>query len=142
MTTSLPPLPSDSSTHTELGSWGEEFAVCVLRRKGYVVLNRNWRTPLGEIDIVCRKSRTLVFVEVKTRRTRSSNYPLQETITHEKERRLYSLGELYQRRHKMDIQRSRYANVRFDLFVVAVHEPPYPYFCHYEGAFTLFSTVR
>jgi putative endonuclease len=142
MTTSLPPLPSDSSTHTELGSWGEEFAVQVLRRKGYVVLDRNWRTPLGEIDIVCRKSGTLVFVEVKTRRRRSSNYPLQETITHEKERRLYSLGELYQRRHQLVMQRRRYANVRFDLFVVAVHEAPFPYFYHYEGAFSFFPTVR
>ncbi len=142
MTTSLPPLPSDFSTHTELGSWGEEFAVRALRRKGYVIVNRNWRTPLGEIDIVCKKSQTLVFVEVKTRRRCSSNYPLQETITHEKERRLYSLGEQYQRRHRLDMQRYRYTNVRFDLFVVAVCEPPFPYFCHYEGAFTFFPNVQ
>lgn len=139
MTILVPPLPSDSSTHIELGSWGEELAVRVLLRKGYVILNRNWRTPFGEIDIVCRKNRTLVFVEVKTRRRRSNNYPLQETITYEKERRLYSLGAQYQRKHQLEMQRIRYVNVRFDLFVVAVYEPPFPYFHHYEGAFALHS---
>jgi Holliday junction resolvase-like predicted endonuclease len=81
-------------------------------------------------------------VEVKTRRKRSSNYPIQETISYKKEGRLYSLGELYQRRHELVMQRRRYANVRFDLFVVAVHEPPFPYFYHYEGAFTLFPPVQ
>jgi len=50
-----------------LGSRGEELAVKFLKAKGYAILARNFRTPVGEIDIVAREAQTLVFVEVKTK---------------------------------------------------------------------------
>jgi putative endonuclease len=50
-----------------LGARGEELAAKFLRAKGYAILARNFRSPVGEIDIVAREAQTLVFVEVKTR---------------------------------------------------------------------------
>lgn len=49
------------------GYWAEALAVACLRLKGYRILERNWRSKLGEIDILVRKGGVLVLVEVKTR---------------------------------------------------------------------------
>ena len=49
------------------GRWAETLAVLYLRLKGYRVLERNWRSQLGEIDILVRKGGILVLVEVKSR---------------------------------------------------------------------------
>ena len=60
----------EASPHLELGRRGEDLAAKYLRRQGFKVLRRNFRTPRGgEVDIVCRdkKEKTLVFIEVKTR---------------------------------------------------------------------------
>ena len=59
----MPSLP----TTTAIGNYGERVAAAFLRRHGYRVLTRNYRTTRGEIDLVCRHGETLVFVEVKTR---------------------------------------------------------------------------
>jgi len=50
-----------------LGVRGEKTAARFLRRKGYEILRRNFRTRFGEIDIIARDGHTLVFVEVKSR---------------------------------------------------------------------------
>ncbi|WP_374310470.1 YraN family protein [Dongia sp.] len=52
------------------GLFAESLAVAYLRLKGYRVLERNWRSKLGEIDILVRKGRVLALVEVKTRADR------------------------------------------------------------------------
>lgn len=49
------------------GQWAESLAVAYLRLKGYRILERNWRSKLGEIDILVRKGNVLALVEVKTR---------------------------------------------------------------------------
>ncbi len=58
-------------TRRRLGAEGEERAAAHLRRRGYRIVARNARADGVEIDLVVRRGRTLVFVEVKTRRTRS-----------------------------------------------------------------------
>ena len=61
---------SKTSSHIELGRRGEKLAARYLRSNGYKILYRNFRAPKGgEVDIVCRekKTKTLAFVEVKTR---------------------------------------------------------------------------
>src|SRR5258707_8087727 len=50
-----------------LGERGENLAARELQKKGYRILNRNFKTPMGEIDIIARDGKSLVFVEVKTR---------------------------------------------------------------------------
>ena len=55
------------ATKDELGARGERLAVEFLVRQGYVILARNWRCPLGEVDVVAREGPTVVVCEVKTR---------------------------------------------------------------------------
>jgi putative endonuclease len=65
-----------SNTKT-LGDWGERKAREYLTRQGVEVLAGNVRTPYGEIDLIGREEGTLVFFEVKTRRSRSFGFPEQ-----------------------------------------------------------------
>ena len=60
-----------------LGSFGEEQAARYLRRKGYRIVERNFRCRQGEIDLIARKGKYLVFVEVKTRRNNDFRRPEQ-----------------------------------------------------------------
>ena len=55
------------STAAEIGNYGERVAASFVRRHGYKVLTRNYKTTRGEIDLVCRHGNVLVFIEVKTR---------------------------------------------------------------------------
>jgi putative endonuclease len=76
------------------GRKGEDRAAAFLRLKGYKILERNYRVGQGEIDLVARRSDTLVFVEVKTRRGKSRGSPL-EAVTPRKVRRLSAAAALY-----------------------------------------------
>jgi len=51
----------------ELGAAGEEAACSFLRRRGYRIMDRNYRCPFGEIDVIARRGGLTVFCEVKTR---------------------------------------------------------------------------
>lgn len=59
------------ATHNELGKIGEDLAVEFLQKKGYKILERNWRFKKAEVDIISLKKDVLAIIEVKTR---SSNY--------------------------------------------------------------------
>lgn len=59
------------ATHNELGKIGEDLAVEFLEKKGYKILERNWRFKKAEVDIITLKKDVLAIIEVKTR---SSNY--------------------------------------------------------------------
>ncbi len=67
----------------ELGRRGEEAACELLRRKGYVILERNWTSPAGEADIIALDEDCIVFVEVKTRAGVDRGLP-EEAVTHRK----------------------------------------------------------
>jgi len=58
-----------------IGRWGEEAAAEYLSSRGFVILERNHRTPYGEIDLVTRKDGQTVLVEVKTRTSKSLGPP-------------------------------------------------------------------
>lgn len=77
-----------------IGSSGEAIAARFLRRQGYRILATNWRCRLGEIDIVARDGDTLVFCEVKLRRTKRFGSPF-EAVTVTKQQKLRRLGEYY-----------------------------------------------
>ena len=70
-----------------LGKDGEDLACDELRRRGYAILARRYRTRVGELDIVARDGETLVFVEVKARRTEEFGTP-GEAVTWRKRRKL------------------------------------------------------
>jgi putative endonuclease len=77
-----------------LGAAGEERAAAWYLDHGYRVLHRNWRCRDGEIDLVARRGRHLVFVEVKTRTTDRFGTPA-EAVTVAKQRRLRTLAVRY-----------------------------------------------
>lgn len=83
-----------------LGEWGERLAEHRLVRKGYTILDRNWRAREGEIDLVAREGETIVFVEVKARRSDSLGFP-EEAITHGKKSRLIKAAWLYLKEHDL-----------------------------------------
>jgi putative endonuclease len=74
-----------------LGKRGEQLAASFLEGAGYGIVERNWRCPQGEIDLVARDSTELVFVEVKTRSSVAFGHPL-EAITAVKLARLRRLA--------------------------------------------------
>lgn len=74
--------------------WGEDLAAQYLAREGCTVLQRNWRCPYGEIDIIAQEGNTLLFVEVKTRRRVDAALP-REAVDERKQRRLRQCATLY-----------------------------------------------
>ncbi|MBI4234640.1 MAG: YraN family protein [Chloroflexi bacterium] len=89
-------------TWDSLGARGEEAACGFLTRRGYTILARNFRCREGEIDIVARKEEVLVFVEVRTRRSRTFGGP-EESVTRAKEGRLVAAANRYLQEHDEDL---------------------------------------
>ena len=82
------------AAHLALGRKGEMAAVRLLLAKGYSILARNWRVRSGELDIVARDGRTLVFVEVKTLR-REGHYRPGDNLSPHQMRRNYRAALFY-----------------------------------------------
>jgi putative endonuclease len=99
----------------DLGKLGEDAACDELRRRGYAILARRFRTRVGELDIVARQGPTLVFVEVKARSSSRFGWGA-DAVTPRKQRRLARMAQEF-------ILRSRLTRVpcRFD--VVSVRKP-------------------
>src|ERR1700694_2842008 len=96
-----------------LGKTGEDLACRELERRGYVIIARRSRCPSGELDIVARDGRTLVFVEVKARDSHAFG-DAAEAVTWWKQRRIVRLASEYVMRHHLSD-----SPCRFD--VVSIH---------------------
>lgn len=81
-----------------LGRLGEQKAGEYLQKQGYQILERNFRTGWGEIDIIARDNQFLVFVEVKTRLSKKFGIP-EEAITPVKLATIKKMAEFYQTVH-------------------------------------------
>lgn len=86
-------LPGDNV----LGQRGENVAAKHLRNLGYRIITRNFRCPMGEIDIIARDGKTLVFVEVKTRQ--SDEVPPEQQVHLDKQQRLIRAARFYLSRY-------------------------------------------
>jgi putative endonuclease len=95
-----------------LGAYGERVAARHLVDEGLVVLDRNWRCPFGEIDLVLRDGAELVFCEVKTRSGTAYGHPL-EAVDDVKADRLVHLASRW-----MEARGVAAAQVRFDVVAV------------------------
>ena len=82
----------------KLGDFGEQVATAFLVRRGYVLVERQWRSAAGEIDLVMRDGPALVFVEVRTRRGDQAGAP-EESIGRAKQARLGALAYTYLEQH-------------------------------------------
>lgn len=93
----------------DLGCRGEELAAAALKKAGYKIVERNYVSPLGEIDLIARHRGTLVFVEVKTRRNTKFGNPA-EAVHPAKQAKLRRLADYYlKQKHLGEIP------VRFDV---------------------------
>lgn len=92
-----------------LGRWGEQLVAEYLESCGYLIIDRNARTPYGEIDLVTRQVQAervesgnnlgvLVFVEVKTRSSRAYGYP-EESVTPRKQAHMLAAAQAYLQTH-------------------------------------------
>ena len=82
------------------GDRGERAAAKFLKRQGFRIVQRNYSTPLGEIDIVALDGKTIVFVEVKTRSSLVAGRP-EEAVTLDKQRKLTNMALAYLKKHKL-----------------------------------------
>lgn len=82
------------SAKTKLGNQGEEAARRLLESQGYRILESNYRCRYGEIDIVAMDGDCTVFVEVRTKRSKSFGSP-EESLSKLKQRRLTSTALTY-----------------------------------------------
>ena len=89
-----------SRDRQELGQLGEKLACNFLKKKGYQIVDQNYRTRGGEIDIVAKDGDTLVFVEVKTRKSTAFGYP-EEAIDERKCHKLAMTAECYLAEHRL-----------------------------------------
>ena len=110
-----------------LGRKGEDLAASYLRNLGWEILERNYRTRLGEIDLVCRDRDSIVFVEVKTRTDTDFARP-DQSVTQRKQAKLRRLVEDYLVKHRQES-----ADVRCDVLGVTLSGRR-PEFDHIVGA--------
>jgi len=96
----------------DLGKWGEDLALKKVKKLGYKCLVRNYRCPLGEVDLIARDGDTLVFIEIKTRRGRSLAYA-KEAVNQRKMRQLSKVALAY-----MKANGCAEARARFDVVVI------------------------
>lgn len=78
----------------EIGAIGEKLAADYLKKRGYKIIQRNFRCREGEIDIIAQKGECLVFVEVRTKRNIAFGTP-EESVTLAKREKLISLANTY-----------------------------------------------
>lgn len=95
-----------------LGITAEEFAATYLSRKGYEILHKNLSFSFGELDLVALDKKTVVFVEVKYRRSLSFGYPF-EAVGKSKQKKIILAAKAYLARFKM------VPDCRFD--VISLH---------------------
>ncbi len=103
----MPHSPQD--VHKKLlGKKGEALVVKYLKKQGYKLLQRNYRTPFGEADIIAEDKDEVAFVEVKTRTTEDYGLP-SEAVGAEKQRRYRQIAKCYW------LQTGEEPNARFDV---------------------------
>ena len=81
------------------GSIGEKYAADFLKKKGYRVIETNYRCPRGEIDIIARQKDSLVFIEVRTKTSREFGTP-EESLTATKRGHMRATAFYYLQEHE------------------------------------------
>jgi len=115
-----------SGHNQKIGAWGESVAAEYLEKRGFTIIGRNIRTPYGEIDIVVEKDGVAIFVEVKTRTSKSLGPP-EIAVTPRKQEHMLAAAEHYAQEHDFD---------HWQIDVLAVEGKPgsIPIFTHFENA--------
>jgi putative endonuclease len=110
-----------------LGRWGEKIALDFLKDQGMKILEKNFRCSAGEIDIIARSGRHIVFVEVKTRSSNLFGTP-QEAVNQRKQQQIIRVAQWYLEQKPLNLQ------PRFDVLAIRTGEGN-PSFEHIPDAF-------
>jgi putative endonuclease len=96
----------------DLGKWGEDLALKKVKKLGYKCIARNYRCPVGEVDLIAKDGDSLVFIEIKTRRGRSLGYA-KEAVNQRKRRQLSKVALAFMKTNGCSETRAR-----FDVVVI------------------------
>ena len=100
----------------ELGRYGEDLAYKRIKRLGYRKIIRNYRCPLGEVDLIANDGDTLVFIEIKTRRGKPTGYA-KEAVNARKQRQLSKVALSYMKSNNCSD-----AKARFDVIAISIKD--------------------
>jgi len=121
----------EKNGNSSLGELGESIAVTFLKGAGFSIVERNFTCVCGELDIVARDGRVIVFVEVKCRKNRIYGPP-QLAVTPFKQRQISKAALVW-----LSKRRLYDAEARFDVVAIVVHEHDLPEIEHIRNAFDL-----
>lgn len=110
-----------------IGNTGEDIATQYLENKGYEIVARNWQYMHRELDIVAKKDKTLIIIEVKTRAAYSLITPI-EAVTPRKQRLVISAANVFIEKHNINL------DVRFDIISIVYNNNTFEVE-HIENAF-------
>ena len=119
------------SGNSSLGNMGESIAATFLKGAGFSIVERNFRCVCGELDIIARDGRTIVFIEVKCRNNKIYGPP-QLAVTPFKQRQISKAALVW-----LSKKRLYDAEARFDVVAIVLHEGDLPEIEHIRNAFDL-----
>lgn len=115
--------------HNTTGSWGETQATTFLEGKGYEIIEKNYRHKHAEIDLIVKKNKTLIFVEVKTRSGTGFGMP-EEFVNYTKARLIMKAAENY------IYTKDWHFDIRFDIVSILILSSGGINIKHIEDAFS------
>ena len=121
---------SNMSEHFELGKKGEQIAVDYLIKKGYKILERNWRFQKAEIDIIATKQKKIISIEVKTRSSKYFGNPQDFVSSKKIKLMVFAMNEYV-------LMKNLEEEVRFDIVAVIKNRASYD-IKHFKDAFLHF----
>lgn len=113
----------------DLGKAGEEVALKYLKRKKFKIIKKGFRLYKGEIDVIAYDRKTLVFIEVKTRRSRNFGLP-EESVTTAKQRQIKKIAQGF-----MAFNNLENVECRFDVISLILKKNDGYFICHFKDAF-------
>ena len=103
-----------TTKYQQFGEKGESIAVNCLKKQGYRIIELNYRTKLGEIDIIAKQGKTLVFIEVKARKSSRFGRP-ELAVTPKKQRKISMVALYYLKSTKQNNAKARFDVVAINL---------------------------
>jgi putative endonuclease len=116
------------AVHLDLGRYGEQLAKDFLIDAGYRILDQNWRYGRAELDLIASKDHSIIFVEVKTRRSADHGEP-EDFVNWKKEKQLEFASSAY------IAQRNHHGEIRFDIIAIIFENKDLYQINHIQDAF-------
>ena len=119
--------------HIEIGKRGEELAADFLQKKGYRIIDKNWKSGYQEIDIIACMGNIVAFIEVKTR-TSDIYFRPDQAVNYNKQRNIIKAANHYYKSHRLT------SDIRFDIISILFLDDDKYQIEHIENAFSAMYT--